>query len=128
VKKITARNGKQASDGARPKKLTRAACDEELLRKASKHLVLSHGMFYVATAIKEDFPRGNVEACIISISIRYPTGHEGYVGDWRYDGQKFEFVTDVKIMEERAAKIAEDPERNKKWDENRSSGVPARAG
>ena len=42
-------------------------------------------------------------------------------GDLLYDGAEFMFVTEQSVVEERARKIAEDPDRLRKWNEYRST-------
>jgi hypothetical protein len=62
------------------------------------------------------------------VTLRYTTGHEGYIGDLLYDGEEFTFVTEQSVMDERAQKIADDPERIRKWNEFRASTLQAGEG
>jgi hypothetical protein len=82
-------------------------------------------MFLVATAARQTLVR-DFPVWIITVTLRYTTGHEGYVGDLLYDGQEFTFLTEQSVMDERVRVIAEDPERLRKWNEYRAS--PLRAG
>ncbi len=49
----------------------------------------------------------------------------GYVGDLLYDGEAFTLLTDPSVMDERVRKIAEDPERLRKWNEYRATTLRA---
>ena len=97
---------------------------ERILREATKHLVYKHGMFLVATGIREVRIKG-FRAWIITVTLRYTTRHEGYIGELLYDGKDFIFLTEQSLMNERAQKIADDPERIRKWNECRASALQA---
>src|SRR5947209_20163584 len=60
--------------------------EERLLREAFTYLLFNHGMFLVPTAIREMQIKG-FPVWIITVTLRYTTGHEGYIGDLLYDGQ-----------------------------------------
>ncbi len=94
--------------------------EERILREATKHLVFKHGMFLVATGIREAQIKG-FRVWIITVTLRYGAGDEGYIGDLLYDGEEFTFLTEQSVMDERARKIADDPERIRKWNEYRTS-------
>jgi hypothetical protein len=81
-------------------------------------------MFLVATGIREARIRG-FRVWIITVTLRYGAGDEGYIGDLLYDGEEFTFLTEQSVMDERARKIADDPERIKKWNEYRTSTLHA---
>jgi hypothetical protein len=93
---------------------------ERILRAATQHLVFKHGMFLVATGIRELRIKG-LRVWILTVTLRFGTGDEGYIGDLLYDGEEFTFLTEQSVMDERARKIAEDPERIRKWNEYRAS-------
>ena len=94
--------------------------DEKILKAATIHLLFKHGMFLVATGVREARVRG-LPVWIITVTLRYTTGHEGYVGDLLYDGEEFTFLTPPEVRKERSRQIAEDPERIRQWNEYRAS-------
>ena len=98
--------------------------EERILREATKHLVYKHGMFLVATGVREARIKG-FRVWIITVTLRYGTGDEGYIGDLLYDGEDFTFLTEQSVMDERARKIADDPERMRQWNEYRASTLHA---
>jgi len=61
---------------------------------------------------------------MIRVYLRYPTGHEGYVGDLHYDGKKFTELTDRETMRERSRLIAADPKGIREWNEYRAATSP----
>lgn len=101
--------------------------EETLLREALKYLLRHEGMLLVPTAVREE-RRGKATVWIFTVTLRYPTGHEGYVGDLLYDGKTFEFLTPAEERKRRAEQIAADPERLRKWNEYRDSTLPAGEG
>jgi len=101
--------------------------EEQILREATKHLVFKHGMFLVATGIRETRIKA-LRVWIITVTLRYTTGHEGYIGDLLYDGEEFSFLTPPEVRKERARQIAADPERVRKWNVYRTSTLPAGEG
>ncbi len=62
---------------------------------------------------------------IVHVYLRYPTGHEGYVGDLLYDGKQFTELTDRDTMRERSKQIAADPKGIQEWNEYRASTLRA---
>jgi hypothetical protein len=97
--------------------------DEQILRKALKYLVLKHGHLLVPTAIRQERDQGS-RRWIITVTLRYPTGFEGEIGDLLYDGQEFTFLTPPEVRRERARRLAEDPEGRRQWNEYRTSTLP----
>jgi hypothetical protein len=95
--------------------------DEELiLRAATIHLIRKVGGLFVATALRDE----QAEGCgrwIITVTLRYPTGHEGYVGDLLYDGKEFTLLTEQSAIDERVLQIAADPRGIREWNEYRAS-------
>jgi hypothetical protein len=107
--------------GAKPSKRPEATERvEQVLRAATLHLVQKHGMFLVATGARELWIKG-FRAWIITVTLRYAAGHEGYIGDLLYDGEQFSFLTEQSNMDERAQRIAGDPEGLRRWNEYRAS-------
>lgn len=94
--------------------------DERILRAATLHLITMHGMFLVATDLRQARVKG-LRVWIITVTLRYAAGHEGYIGDLLYDGEEFTFLTPPEIRKERAKQIANDPEGVRKWNEHRDS-------
>lgn len=101
--------------------------EEYLLREALKYLLRNEGMLLVPTDVREE-RRGKATVWIFTVALRYPTGHEGCIGDLLYDGKTFEFLTPAEERNERAKQIAADPERLRKWNEYRDSALPAGEG
>jgi hypothetical protein len=112
--KVSQRQPKQRIDKKR----------EEILRAATLYLITKHGMFLVATGVRDTNVKG-MKVWIITVTLRYTTGHEGYVGDLLYDGDMFTFLTEPAVLAERIAKIAHDPQRRRKWKEYRASTLRA---
>jgi hypothetical protein len=117
------RRGKHAvADG---EEISREA--ERILREATKYLVFQHGMFLIASGLREARIK-KLRVWIITVTLRYTTGHEGYLGDLLFDGQDFTFLTPPEIRKERARQIAADPERTRKWNEYRAATLPTGKG
>jgi hypothetical protein len=74
-------------------------------------------------SIRPDAARttGGGRKWIITVTLRYTSGHEGYIGDLLYDGEVFTMITEKSVITERARKIAADPEGIRKWNEYRAS-------
>lgn len=98
--------------------------EEQILRAATRFLIQKHGMFLVTTGARQVSIRGML-VWIISVTLRYDKNDEGYVGDLLYDGEAFNFLTEQAVMEERVRKIAEDPDRLRKWNEYVSTTLHA---
>jgi hypothetical protein len=98
--------------------------EERILREATKHLIRHHGGLFVATALRKQQDEGDPR-WIITVTLRYPTGHEGYVGDLSYNGHAFTFLTEESRIEERVRLIAADPEHLRQWNESRDPTLPA---
>jgi hypothetical protein len=97
--------------------------EEKILQKATIHLIMHHGGLLVATDLREQ-NEGGQRTWVITVTLRYPTGHEGYVGDLFYDGEEFTFLTPPEVLRERVRAVAADPERERKWNEYRASTQP----
>ena len=94
--------------------------EEEILRTATMELITKHGGHFVATGLRETLIKG-IRVWIITVTMRYTTGFEGYVGDLLYDGEKFTFLTEQAVIDERVRQIAADPEGIRQWNEYRAS-------
>jgi hypothetical protein len=94
--------------------------EERILRDATKHLILKHGGLLVATAAREQHIKG-LGVWIITVTLRYPTGHEGYIGELLYDGDDFTFLTPLEVRKERVRQIDADPALQREWNEYRMS-------
>jgi hypothetical protein len=125
MKHETARRRPKAPKQRRLRKAPKlGAAEEELLRKATIYLLRKHGHLLVATAVREQ-GKGS-SRWIFSVTLRYPTGHEGYVGDLLYDGKDFCFLTPPQVRKQRIQAIAADPERDRRWNEYRSPPLQPR--
>jgi hypothetical protein len=120
VKKVSQRTrGKAPATPKRRRKPEVLDEEERILREATKYLVFEHGMFLVATGIREARIKG-FRVWIITVTLRYAAGDEGYIGDLLYHGDDFTFLTEQSVMDARAQKIADDPERIRQWNEHRT--------
>jgi hypothetical protein len=99
--------------------------EERLLREATIHLMLKHGGLLVATAVREETGDAAGRRWVIAVTLRYPTGHEGYVGDLLYNGKDFVFLTPPEEVTRRVQQIAADPEREREWNKYRNSTLSA---
>src|SRR5437867_3664966 len=99
--------------------------EEEILRAATIELITHHGGHFVATGLRETSIKG-IPVWIITVTLRYTTGFEGYVGDLLYDGEKFTFLTEQSVIDERVRQIAADPEGIRQWNEYRASTLRLR--
>jgi hypothetical protein len=106
MKKLTKQGRMKSGGRTSPRsRLPVLDAEEQILREATKHLIRQHGGLFVATGIREE-PGAAPRAWIITVTLRYPTGDEGYVGDLRYDGRTFTFLTEQSLIDERVRQIA----------------------
>src|SRR6266852_6472177 len=112
VKKVSKRPRQQAAVNTR-RKPAREFTDEEqsILREAMCYCLQHFPMLWTTGGMREDPWENGSRRWILPVYLRYPTGHEGYLGDLRYDGKQFTELTDQEVMRERAKKIESDPER-----------------
>ncbi len=120
VSKARERTGTKAAAVSRQARTPDITEDERILREATKHLIRYHGGLFVATVLRRE-PYEGVPRWIITVTLRYPTGHEGNVGELLYDGEKFTFLTEQSVIDDRVQKIADAPEGLRQWDEYRAS-------
>jgi len=85
VAKTVTKNSRAKAAGGTKRRTSANVIDEEeqLLQEATKHLILKHGSLWVATGVREERVNGSQQR-IITVHVRYPTGHEGYIGDLLY--------------------------------------------
>jgi hypothetical protein len=126
VKQVIGKPRKKAVKTLRPRPEPNQSQDG-ILRAATVYLIRKVGALLVATDVRQIRVK-ELQVWIITVTLRYPTGHEGYVGDLLYDGQTFTLLTPPSVLDHRIRQIATDPERDRKWNELRSSTLPARKG
>lgn len=126
VKKVTKATRSKLATATKRRKKPEAIDEQEerICREAIKYLLFNHGGLLVPTAVRETRIKG-FPVWILTVTLRYPTGHEGYVGDLLYDGENFTLLTEQSVMDERARQIAADPERARKWNEFRAATLQA---
>jgi hypothetical protein len=93
---------------------------ERIIREATLYLIQKHGMFLVATRVRKISIR-EISAWVVSVTLRYDKGDEGYIGDLLYDGEAFTFLTDPSVVHERICRIAGDPAGLRQWNEYRAT-------
>jgi hypothetical protein len=98
---------------------------EEILRAATIYLIRTTGGLFVATGLREE-PGKDRQRWIITVTLRFPTGYEGTVGELLYDGEGFTMLTETAVIDERVRQIAADPEGIRQWNEYRASTLPSR--
>jgi hypothetical protein len=100
--------------------------EEEILKKAQIYLLFEakRPMLWTVADIREEKGDDGSRRWVIAVNLRYPTGHEGYLGDLLYDGVRITELTDLELMRERARQIGAHPERDRKWHEYRASTLP----
>jgi hypothetical protein len=99
--------------------------EERILRAATTYLIRKVGGLLVATGLRAE-QRQRGRRWIITVTLRYPTGHEGYIGDLLYDGEVFSFLTSADVRKERARRIEADPALQREWDAYRAATLQAR--
>jgi hypothetical protein len=125
VKKTNKPTPAQAKAAARRKQAAAIFEEEErILRHGAIYCVRHFPMLWTTGGIKEEQGPDGSRRWIIAVYLRYPTGHEGYLGDLLYDGKTITELTDREVMRQRAREIAADPERIRQWNEYRASTLP----
>jgi len=124
IKKVTKERPAQAARRTNRQRKPKINQKERILREATIHLIRKHGGLLVATDLREEPIEGS-RTWIITITLRCPTGHEGYVGDLLYDGRSFALLTQESVMDQRVRQIEADPEGIRRWNEYRASTVRA---
>jgi hypothetical protein len=97
--------------------------EEQILQKVQAYLLFEakRPMLWTVADIRQDKGGDGSRRWVITVNLRYPSGHEGYLGDLLYDGAIITELTDPKLMQERALRIAADPEGERKWNEYQAS-------
>jgi hypothetical protein len=125
VKKAGKPTPRKAAAEARKKRAAEIFAEEEqILRQAAIYCLLTFPTLWTVGGIREERRPDGSRKWIIAVHLRYPTGHEGYLGDLLYDGKVVTELTDRDVMRQRAREIAADPERLRKWNEYRASALP----
>jgi hypothetical protein len=122
------KRSKRPTSRKAPKKPQIDEEEERICRTAAIYCLRTFPMLWTVGGIKEEKGEDGSRRWIIAVYLRYPTGHEGYVGDLLYDGERITELTSREVMKERSRKIAADPERLRQWNEYRASTLPAREG
>ncbi len=124
TRKTRAKTARTTQRRTRPAVLNQE--EEEILKRAQIYLLFEakRPLLWTVAGIREEKGADGARRWIIAVHLRYPTGHEGYLGDLLYDGTKITELTDVELMRERGWQIAADPERERKWHEYRASALP----
>ena len=98
---------------------------EHILEEAMTYCLQHFPMLWTTGGAPEERLQDDGSRCwVIRVYLRYPAGHEGYLGDLLYDGKTFTQLTDRDVMRQRAKEIAADPERMRQWNEYRASTLP----
>lgn len=124
VKQVTDQTRTKART-AIPRTAKREPSEQEILRAATLELITKHGGHFVATGLRETRIKG-IRVWIMTVSMRNATGFGGYVGDLLYDGEKFTFLTEPSVIDERVRQVAADPEGLRQWNEYRASTLRPR--
>jgi hypothetical protein len=84
---------------------------EQILKKAQFYLLFEakRPTFWNVAGIHEERGEGGSRRWIIAVHLHAPSGHEGSLGDFLYDGEQFTELMDVEVMRERVWQIAVDP-------------------
>jgi hypothetical protein len=83
--------------------------EEQILKKAQIYLLFEakRPMFWHVAAIRQEKGEVGSRRWIIAVHLRAPSGHEGYLGDLLFDGERFTELTDVELMRERVQRAAD---------------------
>ena len=97
--------------------------EEAILKRAQMYMLYEaqRPMFWTVADIREEKAVDGSRRWIIAVHLRYPTGHEGYLGDLLFDGERVTELTDLELMRQRGREIAADPARQREWDEYRAA-------
>jgi hypothetical protein len=85
--------------------------EEQILKRAQIYLLFEakRPMFWHVADIREEKDERGSRRWIVAVHLRAPSGHEGYLGDLLYDGERFTELTDVELMRARVQQVAADP-------------------
>ena len=121
------RDGQGNSRGTRSTKAPPPDAEEEaILKRAQIYLLFEakRPMLWTVAGIREEKADDGSRRWVIAVHLRYPTGHEGYLGDLLFDGERVTELTDLELMRQRGRVIAADPALQREWDEYRASTLP----
>jgi hypothetical protein len=127
VKKASQSTPAKAAAAAAARRKKSAAIfeeEEKILRQAAIYCLRTFPMLWTVGGIKEEQGDNGSRRWIIAVYLRYPIGHEGYLGDLLYDGKTITELTDRAVMRQRAKVIAAAPERMRQWNKYRASTLP----
>jgi hypothetical protein len=62
--------------------------EEQILQKAAIYCLHTFPMLWTVGGIREERSEGS-RRWVVAVYLRYPTGHEGYLGDLQFDGKEF---------------------------------------
>ena len=97
--------------------------EERILKRAQIYLLFEaqRPMLWTVADIREEKGEDGSRRWIIAVHLRYPTGHEGYLGDLLFDGERITELTDLELMRQRRREIAADPARQREWEAYRAA-------
>ena len=121
VKKADKSTRAKAAAEARKRGGRVLAEEEQILRQAAIYCLLNFPTLWTVGGIKEEPTTDGSRKWIIAVHLRYPTGHEGYVGDLLYDDKTITELTDRELMRQRSKEIAADPKGIREWNEYRAA-------
>ena len=92
--------------------------EERILKRAQIYLLFEaqRPMLWTVADIREEKGDDGSRRWVIAVHLRYPTGHEGYLGDLLFDGERVTELTDLELMRQRGREIAADPARQREWE------------
>ena len=92
--------------------------EERILKRAQMYLLYEaqRPMLWTVADIREEKGDDGSRRWIIAVHLRYPTGHEGYLGDLVFDGERVTELTDLELMRQRGREIAADPALQREWE------------
>src|SRR5207244_4402658 len=100
VKKASNDTQKKPAASLRRQRLREPTEEEQyILRDAMCYCLHHFPMLWTTGGLPEErFGDDGARQWIIHVCLRYPTGHEGYLGDLLYDGKQFTELTDRESM------------------------------
>jgi hypothetical protein len=92
--------------------------EERILQRAQIYLLFEakRPMLWTIADIREEKGEDGSRRWIVAVHLRYPTGHEGYLGDLLVVGERITELTDLELMRQRGREIAVDPARQREWE------------
>jgi hypothetical protein len=129
VKKTTRARRPKTPNTTKRKALREPTPQEvHVIREAMSYCLHHFPMLWTTGGLPEEHVAdGGVIKWRIHVYLRYPTGHEGYLGDLLYDGKIFVELTEREVMRQRACRIEADPALQREWDEYKSAASIVRS-